>query len=281
VPYPSPDDLSTWTLASDCLPWLIVNMPGHERRYDAWILRGEARKRWGHLMASYTYSDSRGNTIAGPDNYAYEFADYFPVGFYNYYGKLPDHAWHRIKLNGYFLLPGRFTVGVEGWWTSPLYQLVYSTCGAFREAPGKRSTEDQMAALGIDPATMAYCSTPDGITLDSRYIFHRPMNLATNSVWQLDLQLSKTFKVGPTDIDAILTVYNVFGHEWDSTFNGAAFRQDTDDEGNGLIYQDDDPGAPYYDEYYGADGSPVLVPIGAPLSYRDPRRYEIGVRIEF
>jgi hypothetical protein len=88
------------------------------------------------------------------------------------------------------------------------------------------------------------------------------------------------------ELEAILTVYNIFGQEWDSSFNSTAFRQDTEPDAEtgrpvGLVYQDDDPSAPYYHEYYGADNSPVLVPIGAATSYWDPRRYEIGFRIEF
>jgi hypothetical protein len=122
-------------------------MPGHKRDCEAWILRLEGRRRWGHLMASYTYADSRMNSFTGPINYAHD--------------------------------------------------------------------------------------------------------------------------------------YNLFGREWDGWLNTRPFFQGSDDEGNGLNYQNDDPSGPYYDEYYGAYGSPVLVPILEPLSYWDPRRYEIGFRIEF
>ena len=79
----------------------------------------------------------------------------------------------------------------------------------------------------------------------------------------------------------ILSVLNLFGTELEYGFNTQAFLHGTDADGNGLRYQDDDPTAPYYDEYYGADGSPVLVPIGEPLGHQDPRRYEIGLRIDF
>jgi hypothetical protein len=138
-----------------------------------------------------------------------------------------------------------------------------------------------MNELGIDPETVAYCTTPDNVNL-SHYIVHSPPgSVETKSVWQLDVQFSKLFRVGNLDLQAIVTVYNLFGNQWDDTFNIRAFLQDTDDDNNGLRYQDDDPSAPYYDEYYGADDSPVLVPIGQPLSYWDPRRYEIGFRIEF
>jgi hypothetical protein len=204
------------------------------------------------------------------------------VNFYNHEGKMPDHRWHRVKLNGYLLLPKRFTLGVDAFWLSPGHETVSSSCTAFQRAVGRRSTADQMAALGIDPATLDYCTTPDGAFLGSRTLYHWPRgSLETKSEWQVDVQLTKAFRVGNLDIEGILTVYNLFGVELDKTFNSTAFRQDVDEDGNGLVYQDNDPTAPYYDEYYGADASPVLVPIGEPLSYWDPRRYEIGVRIEF
>jgi hypothetical protein len=98
--------------------------------------------------------------------------------------------------------------------------------------------------------------------------------------------VTKGFQIAGMELEGILTVYNLFGQEWDSTFNSTAFRQDTEPDPEtgfpiSLVYQDDDPNLPYYDEYYGEDSSPVLVPIGAADSYYDPRRYEIGVRIEF
>jgi hypothetical protein len=135
---------------------------------------------------------------------------------------------------------------------------------------------------------MAYCSTLDGYSFGTAYdINHTPRgSYETKSEWQLDLQVTKGFKVAGMELEGILTVYNLFGQEWDASFNSTAFRQETEQdpvtgEINALVYQDDDPSAPYYDEYYGADNSPVLVPIGAPRTWYDPRRYEIGIRIEF
>ncbi len=286
--FPSLDDPSTWTLSANCGDWLIVNMPVYERTYQAGILKLEARKSWGQVVASYTYSESKGNNESGPRHYAYGDGDYFPVNFYNMDGWLSDQRDHRLKLNGYFVLPYRFTIGYDAFWSSPGYQTITSTCSAFTAAPGRRSTADQMTELGIDPATMAYCTTPDGFNFGANYtINHTPRGaVETKGVWQLDLQVTKGFKVGNMEVEGILTVYNLFDQEWDESFNATAFRQDTETDpetgfATGLVYQDDDSSAPYYDEYYGADSSPVLVPIGAPTSYWDPRRYELGVRFEF
>jgi hypothetical protein len=98
--------------------------------------------------------------------------------------------------------------------------------------------------------------------------------------------VTKGFKIAGAELEAILTIYNLTGQEFDESFNATAFRQATEPNPEtgfpvGLVYQDDDPTLPYYDEYYGADNSPVLVGIGEPTSYWDPRRYEIGVRFEF
>ena len=286
--FPSLDDPSTWTTASTCGDWLIVNMPTYERTYQAGIVKFEARKSWGQVVASYTYSESKGNNESGPRHYAYGDGDFFPVNFYNHYGWLTDQRDHRVKLNGYFLLPYRFTIGYDGFWSSPGYQTITSTCSAFVAAPGRRSTADQMTALGIDPETVAYCGVPGTTAMLATYdVYHTPRGaVETKGVWQLDIQVTKGFQVGGMELEGILTVYNLFGQEWDEAFNSTAFRQatETDPEtgrSTALVYQDDDPSAPYYDEYYGADRSPVLVPIGQPTSYWDPRRYEIGVRLEF
>jgi hypothetical protein len=286
---PSLDDPSTWTTGDECGRWLLTNWEGvFERKYKGYIASFEARKSWGQVVASYTYSDSYGNHETALDwAYASGDANWFPLNFYNIDGTLTANRDHRIKLNGYLLLPHRWTIGYHGVWSSPGHQTLWSTCSAFMDAPFRRSTADQMAALGIDPATMAYCTTPDGVDLGRYGINHSPRGaLEMKSVWQLDLQLSKGFRIGGTELEGILTVYNLFGQEWDESFNSTAFLQETSQdpatgEISGLVYQDDDPSAPYYDAYYGADGSPVLVPIGAARTWWDPRRYEIGIRLEF
>ncbi len=283
APFPDLDDPSTWTRAADCTGYLYVNLPGQYRDYDAWIIGFETRPSWGHLRASYTLADSRINNLSGPSNYSfYATGDFFPLHFVGYDGSMEGQSEHHLKLNGYFLLPKSFVIGVDAFWKSPADRWLSSICDAFQGAADHRSTADQMVALGIDPATVDYCTTPDGGDLGGSYSLHGGSGYwQSPSLWQVDLQVSKSWRVGRVDLQAIITVYNVFGNEWGDTVNDQAFLQDTDDDGNPLQYQDDDPSAPYYDAYYGADSSPVLVPIGEPFSYWDPRRYEIGFRVEF
>ena len=287
--FPDIENRDTWTTIPQCASYLLTNWEGiFERKYEGYIASFEARKSWGQLVASYTYSDSYGNNETAADySYAMGDADWFPVNFYNLDGKLSDQRDHRIKVNGYFTLPYRFTIGYDGFWSSAGHQSITSSCTSFRNAPNRRSTADQMAELGIDPATVDYCTSPDGADLGSYTIYHFPRgSLETKSVWQLDIQVTKGFQIGGGELEAILTIENLFGNEWDASFNSTVFRQETEQnevtgEVTGLVYQDDDPTAPYYDEYYGADGSPVLVPIGDPRTWYDPRRYELGVRFEF
>ena len=227
---PSLDDPSTWTSGAQCDHWLLTNWEGvFERKYEGYIASFQARRSWGQLVASYTHSDSYGNHESPSAwSYAYGEADWFPLNFYNIDGTLTANRDHRIKLNGYLLLPHRWTIGYHGLWSSPGHQTLWSSCSAFMDAPLRRSTADQMEALGIDPATMAYCTSPDGVDLGGYGINHSPRGaLEMKSVWQLDVQVSKGFKVGGAELEAIVSIYNLFGQEWDEFFNSQAFLQET------------------------------------------------------
>jgi len=278
--YPDLDDDTTWTSAGDCTFYMITNMPTFFRNYEGVILQAETRRNRLHLLGSYTFSESEGNTANGAaQTYATALADFFPVHFYNREGYLPDHREHRVKLNGYYLFPHNWTVGFDGFFSSAGHQTIFSTCAALAgagAANARRSIVDQTAEFDIDTDLVQYCSTSDGAALGTTDIFLHPRgSFETKSTWQLDIQASKTWNVKSVDITVVGTIYNLFDRELDLTFNSEAYLE------TGEEYQNDDPNAPYYDEYYGEDSSPVLRDIGEPLSYRLPRRYEVGFRIEF
>ena len=69
------------------------------------------------MVSSLTWSESKGS------NEATQFAggdyDVFPDDFVNRFGYLSDHRRWRFKLNGYVQLPRRFTLGFDGFWSSP------------------------------------------------------------------------------------------------------------------------------------------------------------------
>ena len=96
-------------------------------------------------------------------------------------------------------------------------------------------------------------------------------NTETKSIWNADLSVTKAFTVGPTDMSVIFSIYNLFGRELDTSFNQTAFRVTSEDSGLG---------EPVYEN--GPDADPTYyIPIGQPMSYGLPRRYEVGFRVTF
>jgi hypothetical protein len=191
----------------------------------------------------------------------------YPTLFVNQYGKLGDHRRHRIKLNGFLRLPWDLTLGVDGFWSSEGHQSVWATCDQFAAAFANPNAVEQMTGLGIDPDLLQYCYDGAGAMITEYALLLSPRgDLKTKSTWQVNVQLSKTFRIRDLDLQGILTVYNLFDRELDLTFNNRAFLHATDDDGEPVLDQ---------------DGYPVLVPVGAPTAYREPRSYEIGFRLEF
>jgi hypothetical protein len=292
--YPDLDDKGTWTTAGECNYYMITNMPTFYRDYEGIILQAETRQNRLHLLGSYTYSESTGNTANGPaQTYATALADFFPVHFVNRDGYLPDHREHRIKVNGYYLFPHNWTVGFDGFFSSAGHQTLLSTCDALNNYGSFQSTIDQAAAANIDTDLVDYCYTGDNAFLGTTDIYLEDRgNFTTKSTWQLDMQASKTWNLKKVDLTIVGTVYNIFNRELDLTFNSRAFRQEINPdtlEGMNYCNESFDPACTpasqpenfIYDEYYGTDGSPVLVGLGEATSYRLPRRYEVGFRIEF
>jgi hypothetical protein len=283
APPPSYDDSSTWTTVDGCNSWVVANVPGLRRSYEAWILRVEARRSWGHLMASYTYAENLWTAASGPADYITYDGDLFPAGFYNRWGSV-DRP-HRVRLNGYLLLPARFTVALDGIWSAPEHSgvVVWCTDLITGEDRHRRSEIDQLNGVDFDPSVPSYCVPPDveGPLLGQRLVLEGWGSRESPALWRFDLQLAKSFRIRQVDLQAIFSVYNLFGSEQATSVNFWALNPRLDDDGEIVRYQNVDPSAPYYDEYYGADDSPVLIPIGEPWRYQRPRRYEIGFRIEF
>ena len=239
--YPSLDDPTTWTTGAGCGYYMITNFSTFYRDYEAFILSAETRRNRLHLLGSYTYSTSEGNTANGAlQSYATALADYFPVHFFNRDGYLPDDRRHRLKVNGYYLFPHNWTVGFDGFYESAGHQSVFSTC------------QNLIDNMGDDPylnEISAYCYTGDGAFLSTTDIFITPRGAyETKSVWQLDVQGSKTWSLNKVDLTVVATVYNIFDNEADRTFNTEAY---------------------------------VNREVGETLTWYLPRRYEVGFRIEF
>jgi len=169
VPNPSAD--------ATCDYYLMANLPDLKRDYEGVIVKFETRaKDWLNLLASYTYSKSEGN-VEYTQNAGVDF-DVYPVHFVNTYGYLSDDRRHRVKLNGYVLLPYNFTVGVDGFWSSGF---AYSHTAA----------ADPYGDEFLDPRG-----------------FYRG-----NDNWGLDMSASWALKLGAIRTELIATIYNVFGEE--------------------------------------------------------------------
>lgn len=247
---PNLDDPSTWTDEEACTGSVRANMPGPDNHYEALVLRAASRARpWFHLLGSYTYSKQRTNTNSQPYTgfgsgfFAFpgsEF-DYFPTNFVNLDGNL-ESIQHWLKINGYFYLPLDFAIGVGATYFSGGDAGVFADCwDMFNPSDDGLAT---LQHLGIDYDEMVqYCQRwrSGEILLDTQ------TGPRTN-VWQLDLQVSKAFRIGSVRLIPIVSVFNVTSEEAVTDF--------TTDPFDSLGY-------------------------GTPVGWQNPRRWEVGLRVEF
>ena len=203
---------------ASCDHYVVTNMPHLERDYDAFIVRLETRTLdWLTLLASYTLSSSKGNH----EFYGSTDWDFYPWHWKNRYGYLPSHYRHVLKLNGYFLLPYDFTIAFNAGWQS-----------AFRWTPQQDFYDIEEMPYGT------YFVEPRGSRAGADY------------PW-VDLQLFKGFRVGPTHLDLIVSVLNVFSEETPTDVCEL-------ERGCGDGFE-----------------------LGAPMGWENPRAWEIGFRLTF
>jgi len=170
------------TEGASCAGYYLENIPGLGRDYRGYILSLQTRTlTWLTLLASYTYSSSRGGLDYsqgnGPD------FDVYPFHWVNRYGFLSDHRRHRLKLNGYLSLQGDWTIAFDGAWSA-----------AFRWQPQADFFDDPnlpQGAVYLEPR-----GSREGFTESN-----------------LNLQLSKGFNVGGLRLVAIGSVLNAFSSE--------------------------------------------------------------------
>jgi hypothetical protein len=203
---------------ADCGAFLIANIP--ERTYSGATVKFETRTLdWLTLIASYTY----GHSIGSADTRHYFWADFdsYPWNFMNMYGYTMMQRRHRLKLNGFVLLPYDFTIGFDGFWADKFHY---------------NSIDDEFPGA---PPTNVYAE-PRG-------------SRQANTNYQLDLQVSKGFNPGPVRLELIATVINVFSTERPTDAN------DICENVHGCSTAD----------------------FGGAIEWQNPRRYEVGVRLEF
>ena len=246
---PNLSDPSTWTDPSGCGGFVLVNLPILKRDYEGWIAKFETRYKGLYVNANYTYSESTGSTEATAGRaYAAGFYDEYPRDYYNVQGRLSDDRRHRFKMQGYLLLPLDFTVGFNGYWWSASAINFQATCGSLASA-----SPEQLAANGVDGDLYQYCN---GDTSSSFLLLEpRGSRRAPNSRYQLDLQISKGFELGNVRLEAIAAIVNATSSELGQTYRQNALQLDP------------------------ATGD--VLPFGEAVTYTQPRRYELGFRVEF
>jgi hypothetical protein len=250
-PAPNLDDPSTWTDEDGCTGSVRTNIDGLERNYEALILRIASRARpWFHLVGSYTYSRTRGNSYWSHPKHGFGSGafpgsdfDYFPTNFVNLDGNLASDIRHYVKLNGYFNFPLDFTLGIGAFYRSAGPLSVWADC--FDMFFPSDSGLAELERLSIDYDEMlGYCQSPGSgwLALESQG------SRRGADLWQFDLQLTKGFRIRDVRLVGIVSVFNVFSEETPMWF--------TQDPFNRLGW-------------------------GAPTGWQEPRRYELGFRVEF
>lgn len=206
--------------ANDCSNFEVTNLPELKRDYEGVIVKFESRAvDWLHVLSSLTWSESKGSIEA--TQYAGGDYDFFPDDFVNRFGFLSDHRKLRLKVNGFAQLPVGFTLGVGAHWSSPF---VYDTL----DAAGSTGS----SARFVEPR-----GSREG-----------------NSNYQLDLQLSKAFDLGPIDLSLIGSVLNVLSSERPIT---------------------------RCNDVSGCTVGSDAVELGDPIAWQRPRSYQAGLRIVF
>jgi hypothetical protein len=203
-------------VGADCDYFVVANVPGLRSNYEALMLRLESRAyNRLHVIGSYVYSDWKDVRTWGTE--ASSGFDVYPFHFVNRYGFVRDHSRHRLKLNGFVILPLDFSLGVNSWWRSE-----------FRWA----------SVTGLPPVPWGT------MFLEPRGSRSEP------GEYQIDLQVGKGFTWGRTRLRLFGTVYNLLSTE-------SVTDVCTNETGCGAF-------AP-----------------GDPIDWQRPRRYELGVRVEF
>ncbi len=202
---------------SECDYFVVANLPAVKWDYEGLMLRFETRA-WDnlHLLASWVISESKGS-MDGNTGATGAF-DFYPYHFVNRYGHLLDHSRHRVKLNGYWLLPYGFSLAFNGWWDSE-----------FRWTP--------------------YDQTVPGMPSGVQFVEPRGSGKGGDR-HQIDLQASKAFRVGPARLVLLASVINLTNSQNENNICGSVTGCGEYDFGDGIEWQ-------------------------------QPRRYELGFRVEF
>ncbi len=210
------DDDSTWTDVTTCTGYVLANPAGMRRDWEGFITKFETRYKGLHVLANYTYGESKGNSEAEANrSYATEYYDYFPLDYFNIYGYLSDDARHRVKLNGYLLLPLDFTVSFDATWESAVALDVLATCA--------RVNAEILEGAGYDPAIADYCTNNGSSATTGFFLEPRGNRRAPDDFYQIDLGITKAFQIKDFSIELIGSIVNVLSDEIPTTYGTEEF----------------------------------------------------------
>ncbi len=193
--------------------YVIKNLENGRRRYYGVELRYNAKIPRGEIIASYTWGKAKGN-IGYTQSVGSAF-DY-PALSVNRYGYMYYDRRHTVKINGYINLPLDFQVG----W-------------------------DAICHTGEPYDTLA-SAVDYGAPYGSYFVEQRGSRRLPN-FYQLNVEGRKTFKIGKTMVQLILSIYNLLDDEIVTSVN----------------------------ELYTSTN------FGMPLTYQQPRRFEVGLKYQF
>ncbi|MEE4272281.1 MAG: TonB-dependent receptor [Thermoanaerobaculales bacterium] len=235
------DDPSTHNDVRDCQGYVLANAPDLERDYKAVMVKLESRGRRLQLFANYTWSVSEGSTEATAD-WAFSTFEY--------------DLFPRDFLNiyGYLSDDQRHRVKIYGYVLLP-WNFNLSFDARWASGIALDRTIDCGRILGAHHRDLEEL----GVTREYWYdvcagantgevLFEPRGSRRGEETYQLDLQLAKGFGIGRAQAQVILTVTNVFSSEQPAAYE---------------------------------EGELEVLPWGTPLAYQQPRRWEVGLRLEF
>ncbi len=244
------DDPDSWAdyYWDKCHFFYMRNNPYALRYYYAYIVKLESRyKDWLYLKMDYTYSKAY-ESVGYTQNAGADFD--LPIHYINRYGYADLDNRHYLKLNGYFYLPYDFSVGFNAF---------------FRTGRPYTKYTDRYGTQGE-----GYPEPPTYGT----YFLEKRGSYRLNSIWWIDFQVSKGFKIAEgVRAKAILSINNLTNNEFVLGRCGRWWSTDPNEEGAG----DGSCGTIYTDLY--PDGYPIS--FGQAYAWMNPRSYEIGFRLEF
>jgi len=213
VPPADLNDPSTWPDEADCTGYVLANVEGMRRDYEAYIVKFESRLGALHILGNYTYSESTGNSSSDATfSYASGSYDSFPRDYYNLYGYMPDDQRHRVNVNGYVDIPWDMTFAFDYYWMSAPALDVLGSCAVLAS-----QTDERLLELGIDPELRQYCTGAGDMYFEPRG------SRRGSAEYQLDLSFSKAFTIKSVSLEAIVAVVNAWGDERPTNYNQDPF----------------------------------------------------------